>query len=100
MRVQYSVAGRDRSRKYLATLITGVDGRPFSLENMQFVESPRASSLGGSGGPLNDSAASGGGGQSHFNERTETGVEFRQKRQREEDDTQLLLFEEDDYAVI
>ncbi|CCW70261.1 unnamed protein product [Phytomonas sp. Hart1] len=100
MRVQYSVANRDRNRKYLATLITSIDGRPFSLENIHFTENLRGSSLSGSGGPTNDSDVTGVGAQSHFKEREIEDLESRQKRQREEDNTQLLLFEEDDYAVI
>lgn len=77
MRVRYSVAGREKSNKYVASLITAEGDVPFSPETIQFAEDGRDSKVGG--------AADSTGGE--------------RKRARADDD-QLLLLEEDDYAMI
>ncbi|EAO00094.1 hypothetical protein C3747_78g110 [Trypanosoma cruzi] len=102
--VHYSIAGRDRHGKYIATLITATDDTAISEANTEWasgggVEDPKGREQGGEGIALGGggvggcSGTGGGGGGGHGRDEETAG----RKRRRDEE---LLLLEEDDYGII
>ncbi|EKF30521.1 hypothetical protein MOQ_005668 [Trypanosoma cruzi marinkellei] len=102
--VHYSIAGRDRHGKYIATLITAPDDTAISEANTEWAsgggvqdrngreQGGDGTALGG-GGVGGGSSTGGGGGGGHGRDEETAG----RKRRRDEE---LLLLEEDDYGII
>ncbi|KAF8296398.1 hypothetical protein TcBrA4_0067310 [Trypanosoma cruzi] len=102
--VHYSIAGRDRHGKYIATLITATDDTAINEANTEWasgggVEDREGREQGGDGIALGGggvggcSGTGGNGGGGHGRDEETAG----RKRRRDEE---LLLLEEDDYGII
>ncbi|KAK7197785.1 hypothetical protein NESM_000731400 [Novymonas esmeraldas] len=114
MRVAYSVCGTERNGKYIATLLTAVDGAPLHDGNMLFADNVQpffmadASAAGRRRGRGGDGGGGGGGasggraamGVDGGAGPTADGVGGDRKRAKAADDDMLLLYGEDDYPFM